>query len=482
MNLRAVSRVLGFLAAAIGTSILPSVILAIVQGTSDALPLALSAALPLILGVATLLATRGGHVDLGIKDGFAIVTFGWILAAFFGALPYFFSGICPNLVDAFFESMSGFTTTGSTILTEVESIPPATLLWRSVTQWLGGMGIIVLSVAILPILGIGGMQLYKAEVPGPTNDRLTPRIQSAAKTLWGVYFLITVAEIAFLMLGRMSLFDSICHTFTTVSTGGFSTRNASVAAFGSGYIETVVIVFMFLSGVNFSLHLWVTGRRMPSYWKSEEFRLYTIVVLLSTAVVAASLVLRNGMAPLETIRPAAFQVVSILTTTGFGTADYLKWGFGVQTLLFLLMFLGASAGSTAGGLKMMRIGVLAKYALKTAKQEIHPRAIFKLRYSGSVVPDDVMLRILGFFLLYMAIFFVFALAVTFMGVDFTTSMGATIATLSNIGPGLGGVGPASNFAGMPLAAKALLSFGMLLGRLELYTVLVVMTPTFWKRT
>jgi len=482
MNIRVVLRVLGFILVSVGAAILPSVALSAFHHAGDLIPLLISALIPLGLGFSLLMGTRGRAVELGIKDGFAIVTFAWLGAAVFGALPYLLSGYCPSPAAAFFESMSGFTTTGSTIFTDIEALPKGILLWRSTTQWLGGMGMVVLSVAVLPILGIGGMQLYRAEAPGPTTDRLAPRIESAAKTLWGVYVLITLAEIALLMAGGMNLFEAVCHTFTTVSTGGFSTRNASIGAYHSVYLETVILVFMFLCGMNFSLHLWVLERRLPRYWANEEFRLYAIITLVATALVTLSAVFVGGESLLGGIRYSAFQVVSILTTTGYGTADYLLWGFGAQLVLFLSMFLGGCAASTAGGMKIMRVSVLAKHANMMAKKEIHPRAIYKIRFSGLVVPDDVMMRILGFFLLFMAIFFVSSCILGAMGLDIETSMGATISCLSNVGPGLGEVGPASNYAHLPAAAQVLLAGLMMLGRLELYTVLVLLTPTYWRRT
>lgn len=479
MNLRAVLRVLGVIATAVGAAMLPAAVLAFFDHAVDLTPFVIAAAIPLATGIGTLLATRG-EVDLRAKDGFAIVTFGWLSAALFGALPYVLSGTC-SFVDAFFESMSGFTTTGSSILRDIEAVPRATLLWRSITQWLGGMGIVVLSVAVLPALGIGGMQLFKAEVPGPTADRLSPRIQSTAKILWGVYIGMSAAQAVLLMAGGMSLYESICHTFCTVSTGGFSTRNASVAAFQSGYIDWVITAFMFLAGANFSLHYWLLRGRWRPYRHNEEFRLYAILVLAATVILGAYLALRLQEPPLRAVRLAAFQVASIMTSTGFATADFLLWGFGAQVLLFTLMFIGGCAGSTGGGMKVMRVVLLTKHALREMHKQLHPRAILSIRFSGQIVGDEVMTRILGFFLLYMTVFILVALAIAGLGVDTLTAFGASIATLSNIGPGLGAVGPASNFADLPGLAKVILSFSMLLGRLELFTVLILLTPMFWRR-
>jgi trk/ktr system potassium uptake protein len=479
MNRRSILRVLGVISSAIGLAMLPSVVLAWRDG--ELLPWVIAAAMPLVFGIVVLYVTRG-PVDLRIKDGFAVVTFGWLAATVFGALPYMLAGACRNPIDAFFESMSGFTTTGATIFREIEVLPRSLLLWRSFTQWLGGMGIVVLSVAVLPMLGIGGMQLFRAEVPGPTKDRLAPRIRSTAGILWGVYVGMTVAEILLLLLGGMSLYDSVCHTFCTVSTGGFSTRTASVGAFDSAYLDAIITVFMFLAGANFSLHFWLLRGGLIHYKRNEEFRLYSYLVIGSTLLVALHLLVRLGESPLHALRLAVFQVTSILTSTGFVTADYLPWGFGVQVLFFALMFCGGCAGSTGGGMKVMRVIVLSKQGFREIRRHLHPQAIFNVRLSGQLVGDEVMMRVLGFFLFFLSIFILVALAVAAMGVDTVTALGASIASLSNIGPGLGDVGPAGNYAAIPSAGKFLLAFAMLLGRLELYTVLVVLSPMFWRRT
>ena len=479
MNGRAILRVLGFIILVTGVAMLPCLLVAWIDGSRDVTAFLASAAAPILLGI-TLLAMTPGAADLRVRDGFAVVTFGWIAAACFGAMPFYLSH-ATNLPGALFESMSGFTTTGSSVIADVESLSHALLLWRSAIQWMGGMGIVVLSIAVLPLLGVGGMQLFKAEVPGPTTDRLTPRIQSAATALWVVYLGITVAETVFLRLGGMGWFGAICHSFTTVSTGGFSTRNTSIAAYNSAYIETVVIVFMFLSGINFSLHLGLRRLRIGRFLRDEEVRLYTVIVILAIAALTVSLMAKSGETLGMAIRHAAFQTVSILTTTGFATADFHIWGHGAQILLFFLMFLGACAGSTAGGAKLMRVIILARNAFRTARQEVHPRGIYRIRYNGQVIPDDIVMRIQGFFLLYIFIFLFMAVCLGAMGVDPETALGASIATLSNIGPGLGEVGPASTFASIPDAGKILLFFNMLLGRLELYTVLVLFMPMFWRR-
>ena len=419
--------------------------------------------------------------DLSVREGFAIVTFGWTFFALFGALPFVFSGAIPSYLNAFFETMSGFTTTGSTILTDIEAMPPSLLLWRSLTQWLGGMGIIVLSLAILPMLGVGGMQLFKAEVPGPTTDRLKPRIQDTAKLLWGVYVLLTCVEILLLMAGGMSFFDGLNHAFTTMATGGFSTRNASVAAYNSAYIDWVITIFMFLAGVNFSLHYLALRGKIGDFIRNEEFLFYSSLVIVGTALI--TMLNMGGTYPgfLDNLRYSAFQVVSIITTTGFGTADYELWPVLCQYLLVFFMFIGGCAGSTGGGMKVARILLLFKHAQVQVYRLIHPRAVRLVKLGDRPVDKDVMQSILGFFALYLGVFVAASFIMAATGMDLNSAGGSVIATLSNIGPGLGSVGPVDNFAHVPAIGKLVLAFCMLLGRLELFTVLVLVFPSFWRK-
>ncbi len=481
MNPRAVLRVLGVLVAAVGVAMLPSAVFALVDRSRDLVPFLVSAAIAMAVGFGLVTGTRG-RVDLSVKDGFAIVTFGWLGCAVIGALPFILTGVCPNPIDAVFESMSGFTTTGATIFQDIEALPRGILFWRSMTHWLGGMGIVVLSVAVLPALGVGGMQLFRAEVPGPSADRLSPRIQNTAKILWGVYVGLSAMEVGLLMLGGMNWFDSLCHTFGTLATGGFSTKNSSIGYYDSAYIHAVITVFMFLAGANFSLHYWLIRRRFNHYAKDEEFRFYSIVAVVAIALLWLNLVLRMGEEPLRGLQLASFQAVSILTTTGYGTADFLLWGFGAQLLLFMLMFFGGCAGSTGGAMKHMRILLLGKHALRELRRLLHRQAVFNVKFNGKRVQDETMMNVLGFFMLYMLIFAASTLALAGMGIDLETSAGAAAATLGNIGPGLGEVGPASTYTDLPSVAKVLLSFCMMLGRLELFTVLVLLLPMFWRRT
>lgn len=420
--------------------------------------------------------------DLSLREGFAVVTFGWTVFAVFGALPYILSGAIPSPLNAIFETMSGFTTTGSTILTEIESLPESLLFWRSLTHWLGGMGIIVLSLAILPMLGVGGMQLFKAEVPGPTADRLKPRIQDTAKMLWGVYFLLTMAETVLLLFGGMTFFDALCHSFATLATGGFSTKNTSIAAYDSSYIDYVITLFMILAGVNFALHFQVLRGRARDFFRSEELRVYLEIIFFATLII----MLFNwydGIYPGfgDNLRYSLFQVSSIITTTGFGTADFELWPVVAQYLLVMLMFVGGCAGSTGGGMKVARILLLFKHAQAQVFRLIHPRAIRLVKLGNRPVDKEVMQAILGFFALFIGIFVTASMLVAASGMDLISAGAAVIACLANIGPGLGSVGPVDNFAHVPALGKTVLIVCMLMGRLELFTVLVLFFPSFWRK-
>jgi trk system potassium uptake protein TrkH len=419
--------------------------------------------------------------DLGYRDGFAVVVLSWLGLALLGALPFYFSGQMPSFVDCLFESMSGFTTTGSTILSSVEVLPKSVLFWRATTHWLGGMGIIVLSLAILPLLGVGGMQLFQAEMPGPTKNRLAPRIQDTARILWGVYLLFTLIEILLLLLGGLDFFDAVCHAFATLATGGFSTHTASVSYFGSVYVESVIIFFMFLAGINFSLHHHALKGRFKIYWESEEFRFYLKITALAIVMItAANLYYDIYQSVGEAVRTAFFQVVSILTTTGFGTADFEQWPPVCKILLVSLMFIGGCAGSTGGGIKVVRLLLFFKYARLQLRSLIHPRTVGTLKLGNVKVPQEIMVAILGFFALYVGVILLASILVTALGVDIVTGTTAVIATLNNIGPGLNLVGPMQHFGHLPSLAKLVLTFCMLAGRLELYTVAVLLSPDFWK--
>ena len=415
------------------------------------------------------------------REGMAIVAVGWTAIGLFGALPFYFSDASFLFVDAFFESVSGFTTTGSSILTNIEGLSRGLLLWRSFIQWLGGMGIIVLSIAILPFLGVGGMQLYKAEVPSPVPDKLKPRIRDTAMILWKVYALFTVLEVILLLAGGMSMFDALNHAFTTMPTGGFSTKNASVAHFDSVYIDVVITLFMLMAGINFSLHYQLLRGQPMALWKDSECRFYLAMCVILTIVVGLNIYRTVYPDPLQALRYAAFQVVSIVTTTGYATADYELWPAMSQIIIFWCMFAGASAGSTGGGMKCLRIMLCFKYSYKELFSMIHPRAVTHIKIGGKTVPEDVVRSVLGFLALYMALFSVCTVVLAGIGVDFLTSLGAVAATIGNIGPGFGMVGPVENFAQIPTMGKWLLAWCMLLGRLEIYTLIILIVPEFWRK-
>ncbi|MBM4306610.1 MAG: TrkH family potassium uptake protein [Deltaproteobacteria bacterium] len=417
--------------------------------------------------------------ELQIREAYLTVTLCWITFSLFGSIPFLVSRYIPNLTDAFFETMSGFTTTGATILTDIEVLPKSLLLWRNMTQWLGGMGVIALAVAVLPFLGVGGVQLFKAEVPGPIKDKISPRISETAKILWAVYLFFTVAEIVLLMLGGLSFFDSVCVTFGTLATGGFTPTNASIAAYPSPYIHYVVIVFMFIAGVNFSLHYWALRGKPQFYYTNPEFRFFLLINVLAVGLIMASRLARGDTLSEELIRSTLFQTVSIVTTTGFITHNYEQWPFVTQIILLALMFIGGCTSSTGGGMKNVRILVAFKFLGSELKKLFHPHGIFPIRMGGRTVPEGLVLNIIGFLALYILLFFLGVMAMSGLGLDIDTSVGAVAATLGNVGPGIGAVGPVENYAHLPALGKWILSFLMMVGRLEIFSILVIFTRPFW---
>ena len=484
MSLRHVANVVGLLLVFVAIAMALSGVVALVYRDGDAVAIFGAAALTLTVGWAGFRFTRF-EGDLTAREGFAIVTFAWASTALFGSLPYLFSGATQSPICAVFESMSGFTTTGATIFADVEALPHGILFWRSFTHWLGGMGIIVLAIAVLPFLGVGGMQLFRAEVPGPTPERLRPRITQTAKLLWYVYLGLTVLQTLLYLLGGMSLFDAVTHTFATLATGGFSTRNASIAAFESPYIHWVTIVFMYVAGVNFALHFRAATGRLE-YFRDHEWRFFTGVVVCA-ALTLASLNLIGGSYEIslqgfeQAVRDGFFQATSITTTTGFVTADYELWTPGARMLLFSLFFVGGMAGSTGGSIKAVRVLLLLKQTAIELRKHLHPRAIFLARIGKRVVKEDVMANVVGFVILYLLLFLAGALALSLTGMDVLTALGASAATVGNVGPGLGNVGPTDNYGWMSGPALTVLSFLMLAGRLEIYTVLLLFHPETWKR-
>lgn len=432
------------------------------------------------VGVVLRLLRDNHNREVRKRDGFLIVSMGWLLMSIFGSLPFVIGGAIPNFVDAFFETVSGFTTTGATILTDIEAMPKALLFWRSMTHWLGGMGIIVLTIAILPILGVGGMQLFVAESPGVTPDKMHPRITETAKRLWLIYFALTAIEAVLLWGAGMSLFDAINHAMATMATGGFSTKNASIAFYSSPAIHYIITIFMFLAGVNFTLLYFGFTGKIGRILKNEEFRVYALNMLILGAMVAFGLAVYGGYGIEEAIRSGFFQVASIITTTGFITDNYLLWPNFLIMIIFVLFFSGGSTGSTSGGLKTMRVIVMIKNSLLELRRQIHPTAVIPVRFNGKAVPQSITNTVAAFVLIYLIIFFGGTLVMSMIGLDFLSAVGSVAATLGNIGPGLGSVGPVDNFAHIVPEGKLFLSFLMLMGRLELFTVLILFMPYFWR--
>ena len=421
------------------------------------------------------------NAEIKKRDGYLIVVSGWLCMTFFGTLPYLLTDSIPSFTDAFFETMSGFTTTGSTILDEIESLPKSILFWRSMTQWIGGMGIIVLTIAILPLLGIGGMELFVAEAPGPTKDKIHPRIKETAKRLWIIYFSLTALETVVLMFFGLSFFDSINHSLTTTSTGGFSTKQESIAAFQNPFVEAVIVIFMFLAGTNFTMIYFGLKMKFRKIVNNDEFKWYLSAVFILILLLSFYRTHTSSSDFIHAFREISFQVVSIITTTGYATADYTLWGSFLTFIFFLFLFSGASAGSTSGGIKIVRIILLIKNGLLEFKRRLHPKAVIPVMLNKQVISSTITYNLLAFIFLYLFVFTLGSIFLSFLGVDMLTSISAVASAVGNVGPGIADVGPSSSFSQLPTSAKWILSLLMLMGRLELFTVCVLFTPYFWKR-
>jgi len=482
MRWRYILNIVGILTLFFGFTMIFPLLVGLYYQDQSVIPVLESMGLTIIAGLLLHLLFKGTKAEtISQREGMAVVAIGWTAIGFFGAFPFYLGSEGFSFVDAFFESVSGFTTTGASILTNIEAVSKGLLFWRSFIQWLGGMGIIVLSIAILPFLGLGGMQLYKAEVPSPVPDKLRPRIRDTAMTLWKVYALISLAEVILLMIGGMDLYNALCHTFTTMPTGGFSTKNGSIAHFNTVYFDIIFILFMIFAGINFSLHYQMIRGKPLAFWRDSECRFFLGVVIVLTIIVSFNIYGAVYGKIGQAIRYGAFQVVSILTTTGYATADYEKWPAMSQLILLLCMFLGASAGSTGGGMKCLRIMLCVKFVYKELFSLIHPHAVTHIKIGGKTVPEDVMRSVLGFVALYMGLFAFSSVLLAGMGVDFVTSFAAVAASIGNIGPGFGLVGPVDNYAQIPYMGKWLLVWCMLLGRLEIFTVIILLVPEFWRK-
>jgi trk system potassium uptake protein TrkH len=482
MNWTVVQRILGLLLMMFSLTMLPPVIVAMIFNETAWLPFVEGFGLTLAAGLIIWLPVHRSRKDLRLRDGFLVVAAFWTVLGTFGAAPFYFAdAISMSVTDAVFESMSGLTTTGATVLTGLDELPRSILYYRQQLQWLGGMGIIVLAVAVLPMLGVGGMQLYRAETPGPVKDtKLTPRITETAKALWYVYLAFTIACAVSYMIAGMGWFDALCHAFSTVAIGGFSTHDLSIGYFDSALIDIVAIIFMFAAGINFSLHFFAWRYvSIKHYAQDPEFRAYTMILIaLAVLVVAGLFYHQSYTTPGDTIINGLFQAVSIATTTGFTTANYSAWPAAIPVLLIFASFIGGSAGSTAGGIKVIRCLLIYKQGVREIGRLVHPSAEIPVKLGKQAVQGRVVDAVWGFFSVYIVVFVVLMLAMMATGLDQVTAFSAIAATLNNLGPGLGDV--ASGFMTLSDPAKWIAVAGMLLGRLEIFTLLVLITPTFWR--
>jgi len=491
MRIKTLLNILGALLAIIGITMLVPIFISISFGEidRDLNGFLLSALICVSIGLPVWVFTRQNR-SLTNRDGFAIVTFSWIITAIAGALPFYFSGSIPNITDAFFEAMSGVTTTGATIIGNpstlphlpngIESLSHGILFWRSFLQWIGGMGIVVFYIAILPMLGVGGVQLFKAEVPGPVANKITPRVRETAKILWMVYSGLTAVQFLLLCVSGMPWFDSICHAFTTMPTGGFSTKNAGIGYYDSAYIQYIIIFFMFLAGINFSLHFHAISGNFKSYPRDREFLTYLGIIIAITFLIFLSISVDGNQWTEKHFRNSLFQTVSILTSTGYCSADYELWTYFAQFMILFMMFFGGMGGSTTGGMKIVRIMLLFKYGVKEVRRMLHTRALIPIRIGKRYIKEDVIRNTMGFFLFYISAFVATSIILSTMGLDLTTSIGAAASAMGNIGPALGEFGPMDNYALLSAPGKWVLTFCMLLGRLEIFTVMVLFSRTFWK--
>lgn len=480
IHLRPVAKVIGSLLMIEGLFMATSVAFSIVDHSNDLITLLVSSGITFTSGGLLWLVFRDSDPQLlTLRDGYLVVSLAWVVFSAFGALPFYLSGYIPSFTDAYFEAMSGFSTTGASILTDIEALPRGLLFWRSLTHWLGGMGIIVLSIAVLPFLGVGSQQLFRAESPGPDKGKLHPRMAVTAQRLWGIYVGFTLIMIVMLMLGGMNFFESICHAFGAISSGGFSPKNTSIAGY-SPYIQYVVILFMFIAGTNFALFFMILKGKMRQALSGAEFKVYVGLLLMSSVFITILLMLHGDYGLGDSWRHSLFQVVSIVTCTGFATADYMVWPASAWFMIFLLMFAGGMAGSTSGGIKIIRHILLFKNIFVMLKKQFHPTAIIPVMMDKRQVSEDKMHNVFAIFVLYIFTFAAGVLLLSITGLDFTTSLGSVVTCMGGIGPGLNLTGPVGNYSSLHDAAKWVLSALMLLGRLEFFTVFLLFVPSFWR--
>ncbi len=483
INWKPVGRVLGLLLCLLGLLMWTAIPVAYLTDGRDMQHVFNSGLIAIAIGlpIFVLLKPREDEDDIKKREGYLIVTLGWVTMTIISMLPYLLSEEIHGITDAFFECMSGLTTTGASIINDIEAVSPAILYWRSLTQWIGGMGIIVLTVALFPLLGIGGIELFVAESPGPNSNKIHPRIRETAKRLWLIYVFLTALLFVVLKLLGMSFFDAINHAFTTMATGGFSTKNSSIVFWDNmPSIQYTLAFFMFVAGTNYAVIYSALSGSFKKILKFEEFVWYVILVAICTIVISFGIAYHTDLGGEMAFRQGLFQVISLITTTGFVSADYTSWTPYITLICFVLMFVGACVGSTSGGIKILRNLVFFKNSFLEFKRLLHPRAVIPLKVSGAVVAPKVMTHILVFLLIYLMLFIMGSITVSIMGLDFESSVGAVGTCLGNVGPGIGVVGPMNNFAGLPADVKWVLCFMMLAGRLELFSVLIIFTPYFWK--
>lgn len=479
IHFKAIGKIMGALLMILALLMLPGIGFAYYYDSNDEMPLLYSAFASFFIGATLFFSFSNQDQNIRKREGYLIVSLSWLFMSIFGMLPYLISGVVDNLPDAIFETVSGLTTTGATILTDIESTPKGILFWRSMTQWIGGLGIIVLTVAIFPLLGIGGIELFVAESPGPTSDKLHPRIRETAKRLWFVYIGLTIAVGVLYYLEGMTFYDAVNHALTTMATGGFSTKNDSMAYF-SPIIQYTAIFFMFLAGTNFTLIYFGLTGRFKRVWHSDEFKAYVIALGIFLLLLFGPVWYYSGEGFEKAFRDTLFQITSLITTTGFVTSDYTTYHSGLTLIFFMFLFLGACAGSTSGGIKFIRHLAFFKNSWLEFKRIVHPRAVVPLKINGDRVTGKIITHIMNFLLIYLMIFVVGSIVIALMGYDILTSFGAVATSLGNVGPAIGRVGPVDNFAFFDPFSKIFLSFLMLLGRLELFTILVLFTPYFWR--
>ena len=484
-NTRMVFRTMGalllieavFMALALGVSLW--------YGEADSGVFLLSTIITLLAGVIGLLVGRHAESRMGEREGYVIVAMVWVVFSAFGLMPYYLSGQVPTLTDAWFESMSGFTTTGATIIPDLEVITHGLLFWRSLTQWIGGMGIIVLSIAILPIFGLNGMQLYAAEVTGLTYEKLSPRIADTAKMMWSIYLLLTITEVLALWLCGMNVFDAVCHSFSTIATGGFSTHNNSLEYYDSAAIHYTVTLFMFISGINFVLLIYLLRGKARNLLQDEEVRWYSVAVaLFAVALTLGLYIARPGWSGVEmerAFRDSLFTVISSMTSTGYTISDYMYWPVVAWVVIFFLMLTGACAGSTAGGIKWVRLAIIMKNGVAEFQRRIHPNAIIPVKLNEKAVPQQTINNIMAFLIFYVFIIVITVVIFCASGVNFDESIGAAVSAIGNVGISIGQFGPAGTYAEFPMVAKWVMSFVMLIGRLEIFTVLLLFTRALWRK-